>query len=281
MLLPGEHAATGVEPAKSMYERLAEVDAETGVLDASITLGCAWTDSPFTSPGAIIVSEDREFGQQRAKRLAREIWDRRESFAPDVLTLPVGEAVREAMESREAPVFLNDSGDNLTAGAPGDVPAVLKALLEADAQDAVVAAIADEAATAICFEAGEGALVDLSVGGKMDTLNGSPLEIQAEVIRVCEPELVVVRTGGVQLVLTSSRMPFLTIGAFERAQIDPKDHKIVVVKHGYLAPELKAIAGKAVMAISPGCTTLALDTLPYENIQRPVFPLDDDVELNI
>ena len=279
MLLPGEHAATGVEPAKSLYGGLADVDGEPGVLDASITIGCAWTDSPFTSPGAIVVSEDRAFGDERAKRLARKIWDWRESFAPDVLTLPVREAVREAIDSPESPVFLNDSGDNLTAGAPGDVPAVLKALLEADAQDTVVAAIEDDAATSVCFAAGAGATVDLSVGGKMDTLNGTPLKIQAEVVRVCAPRLAVVRTGGIQLVLTSGRLPFLTIRAFEQAQIDPTDHRIVVVKHGYLAPELKAIAGKAVMAISPGCTTLALETLPYKNVHRPVFPLDDGVEL--
>ena len=31
------------------------------------------------------------------------------------------------------------------------------------------------------------------------------------------------------------------------------------------------------MAISPGCTTLALEALPYERIRRPVYPLDEDV----
>jgi microcystin degradation protein MlrC len=278
MLLPGEHAATGVEPARSLYESLDGVEKEPGILDASVMIGCAWTDSPFTSVGALIVSEDETRGREVAEELARSLWDQRAYFAPDVLTLSVEEAVREAIASEEAPVFLSDSGDNLTAGAPGDVPVVLKALLEAGAEDAVVAGIADEAAAEACFEAGEGALVDLSVGGKMDTLNGTPLEIRAEVIRVCAPDLAVAKVGGVQVVLTSMRMPFLTLKAFERARIDPTRHKIVVVKHGYLAPELKDIAGKAVMAISPGCTTLALETLPYKHIRRPMYPLDDGVE---
>lgn len=38
MLLPGEHAATGVEPAKSLYGKLETVDKEDGILDASIVI---------------------------------------------------------------------------------------------------------------------------------------------------------------------------------------------------------------------------------------------------
>ena len=277
MVLPGEHAATGVEPARSLYAGLQEAEAQPDVMDASIMIGCAWTDSPFTSAAAIVVSEHSEAAGEHAKRMAREIWRRRDEFAPDVVTLSVEDVVRRAVRETRSPVFLSDSGDNVTAGAAGDVPLVLKTLLDNGAPDAVVAGIADAGAVTRCLDAGVGAGLTLTVGGKLDRVNGSPLEVTGRVVSMNPPRIAVFQVEGVRVVLTADRMPFLDLGAFEEANVNPREHEIVVVKHGYLAPELREIAGTSLMAVSPGCTTLALANLSYERIRRPVFPLDEDV----
>lgn len=277
MLLPGEHAATGVEPARSLYAGLREVEAHPEIMDASIMIGCAWTDSPFTSAAAIVVSENLKTAEEHAKRLAMEVWRRREEFEPDVVTLPVEEVVRRATRETRHPVFVSDSGDNVTAGAAGDVPLVLKSLLDHGARDAVVAGIADAPAVERCIETGVGAGLTLTVGGKLDRVNGSPLEVTGRVVSMNPPRIVVFQVDGVRVVLTADRMPFLDLRAFEEANVNPREHEIVVVKHGYLAPELREIAGTSLMAVSPGCTTLALENLAYERIRRPVFPLDEDV----
>ena len=281
MLLPGEHAATGVEPARSLYAGLQDVEAQSDVLDASLMIGCAWTDSPYTSVASIVVSENRDAAGEQAERMARRIWLRRDEFAPDVVTLPVEDVVRQAIRETRFPVFLSDSGDNVTAGAAGDVPVVLKALLDAGARDAVVAGIADAKAVARCLEGGIGAGLTLNVGGKLDRINGSPLEVTGRVVSMNPPRIAVFLVEDVRVVLTADRMPFLDLRAFAEANVDPAAHEIVVVKHGYLAPELREVAGTALMAISPGCTTLALETLPYKRIRRPVFPLDEDVEFPV
>lgn len=277
MLLPGEHAATGVEPARSLYAGLREVEAHPEIMDASIMIGCAWTDSPFTSVAAIVVSEIRKAAEEHANRLAQEIWRRRDEFEPDVVTLPVEEVVRRAVRETRHPVFISDSGDNVTAGAAGDIPLVLKTLLDNGAADAVVAGIADARAVQRCIDAGVGAGLTLAVGGKLDRVNGSPLEVTGRVASMNPPRIAVFQVDGVRVVLTADRMPFLELRAFEQANVNPREHEIVVVKHGYLAPELREIAGTALMAVSPGCTTLALENLSYERIRRPVFPLDEDV----
>ena len=131
---------------------------------------------------------------------------------------------------------------------------------------------------ALCLEAGVDARLTLNVGGKLDRVNGSPLEVAGRVISMNPPRIAVFQVDGVRVVLTADRMPFLDLRAFEEANVYPAAHEIVVVKHGYLAPELREIAGTALMAISLGCTTLALETLPYARIRRPAFPLDEDVE---
>jgi microcystin degradation protein MlrC len=35
------------------------------------------------------------------------------------------------------------------------------------------------------------------------------------------------------------------------------------------------------MALSPGCTDLRLERLPYRRIHRPIYPLDRDVEWRV
>ena len=74
------------------------------------------------------------------------------------------------------------------------------------------------------------------------------------------------------------RQAFARLRDFEQANLDPLAQQIVVVKQGYLFPELRTVARKTIMALSPGFTALQLDQLPYERIKRPIFPLDDGLE---
>jgi microcystin degradation protein MlrC len=54
--------------------------------------------------------------------------------------------------------------------------------------------------------------------------------------------------------------------------------KIVVVKLGYLFPDLYDHAPRAIMAFSPGATDLRLKELPFQHLQHPIFPLDGDFD---
>jgi microcystin degradation protein MlrC len=50
--------------------------------------------------------------------------------------------------------------------------------------------------------------------------------------------------------------------------------QVVVVKQGYLFPDLVDHAPRAIMALTPGASDLRLDRLDYRHIPRPVYPLD-------
>ena len=275
LLIPGENAATYIEPCESLYAGLEAIESKDGILDASILIACAWTDSEYTSTSVIIVGQDRAAADAEARSLAEEIWSRREEFGPEVETRSVDEAVRAAMEG-PFPAFVSDSGDNVTAGAAGDVPVALAAMVDAGAEGAICG-IQNDRAVDLCQEAGEGGSVQLTVGGKVDSLNGMPVDIEGVVSYLDAPDLAVVKVDGVKVVVTTSRMPFLELAAFDKARIDPSKEKVVVVKHGYLAPALREIMGRWEMSHSPGFTCLKLDTLPYERVCRPVYPLDADV----
>ncbi|MDA8857176.1 MlrC C-terminal domain-containing protein, partial [Flavobacteriaceae bacterium] len=52
---------------------------------------------------------------------------------------------------------------------------------------------------------------------------------------------------------------------------------ILVVKIGYLVPELYEIRGDWVMALTPGGVDQDLERLNFKRIKRPMFPFDKDM----
>ena len=67
--------------------------------------------------------------------------------------------------------------------------------------------------------------------------------------------------------------PFTEVADFAAVGLDPLDYKIVVVKLGYLFPDLLRVAPRALMALSPGASDLDLARLPFQRIERPMFPM--------
>jgi microcystin degradation protein MlrC len=85
---------------------------------------------------------------------------------------------------------------------------------------------------------------------------------------------------GVKVIVTKYRTPFHHIVDFEQIGISPGEHKIIVVKIGYLVPELKQIAAQALLALSPGAVNQNITDLNFTRIRRPQFPFDPDMEWN-
>jgi microcystin degradation protein MlrC len=253
-----------------------------GIVDASLLIGCAWTDGPYTSATVIVVAErDAQLAQRAARSLARDLWARRSEFRFGQETMGLDAAILAAMESPEHPVFLSDSGDNVTAGAAGDLPVVLGRLLARGARDALVAGLADGESVERCARAGEGAEVELSVGGKLDPGHGGPLPLRVRVVRLsADPDgrvgMATVRAAGVTVVLTADRTVFADRASILAAGVDPMRKRIVVVKQGYLFPDLIDHAPRAIMVLSPGASDLRIEELPYKRLCRPAYPLDGD-----
>jgi len=286
LLLTGEEAMTDVDPARSLYARLEEIERVPGIVDASLLIGFAWADTPYTAVSVIVVAErDQDLAHQHAVRFAREVWARRHDFGFGVEVASVDESIRRALDAPERPVFISDAGDNVTAGGGGDVPLFVERLLAVGAEDALVAGLSDAEAVRQCVEAGEGAAVRLSIGGKLDPVHGRPLEVTGLVERLSIgpgvpsrlPTTALVRVGGVRVILTMDRRPLLDRISIQAAGVDLMQQKIVVVKQGYLFPDLSDFAPRAIIAFSSGAVNFHLAELPYRNLLRPIFPIDPDV----
>jgi microcystin degradation protein MlrC len=285
MLLQGEKAMTTSEPFRSLVEEARRIEREgvpgrkAKILAATLFVGCAWTDSPDTGMSAIVtVDGSREAARAAAVHLARKVWDARREFGYGCETAELEDGVNKALAAKESTVFLTDSGDNVTASAPGDLPLVLRHLVEKKAKSAVVAGINDAPAVNRCFEAGVGKDVSLSIGCTVEKRFGPPLQAEAQVVRLIEnPRMAVVRIGDVEAILGDGPTAFTSPDQFPPCGIDPLARKIVVVKEGYLYAALAKIAPRYIMLLTPGAGDMRIESLTYTRRRKPLFPLDPDV----
>ncbi|MCY3779909.1 MAG: M81 family metallopeptidase [Chloroflexi bacterium] len=279
--LPGEKTSTEWEPGKSIYEAIpAEIDGEA-VMDATIQVGYVWADEPRMTACVIALGQDKSATAAAAHRLAERYWQHRADFRFGVEALSVDDCLQRAMADPVKPVVISDSGDNITAGGAGDVTAFLERALQHQPADLVYASITDAAAVKRCHDAGAGATLDLAIGGKLDRQNSRPLAISGTVETI-KPDArnpqVVLNSNGIRVILTARRASFQRRQQFLDLNISPEAHQIIVIKIGYLVPELKAMAKRNILALSPGAVNQDLLALNYRRISRPCYPFDADME---
>jgi microcystin degradation protein MlrC len=288
MILQGEKAMTTAEPFRSLVEeaRRAEREGVPGhdapILAATLFVGCAWTDSLDTGMSVMVTADgSRAAARAAAVHLARRIWEARHQFGFGCETAELEEGVSRALAAKETTVFLTDSGDNVTASTPGDLPIVLRHLVERKVKSAVVAGLNDKAATEKCFAAGEGRKLRLSIGATIEKRFGPPLEAEVEVVRLIpNPRRVVGRIGDVEVILADGPTAFTDARQFEPCGLDPLSRKLVVVKEGYLFPGLTRIAPRYIMLLTPGAGDMRLERLVYARRRKPAFPFEPDTQFD-
>jgi len=191
------------------------------------------------------------------------------------------EIIERAQKLETRPVVISDSGDNPTGGGTGDRADALAELLRLKVSDVVVAGIADRPATEACYKAGAGKELPLKVGGTLDPGRSNPVDVSAKVVFLARTDVpadrqAVVQVEGVTLVLTARRRPFHRIEDFTSLGLDPKRFKVVVVKAGYLVPEIEAIANPNLMALTDGSVNQDIENLPSRH-RVPTYPWVKDL----
>jgi microcystin degradation protein MlrC len=180
-------------------------------------------------------------------------------------------------------------GDNPTAGGAGDVSWTLTEILKRpefkspNGPSLIYASIPGPELVKNAIKAGIGKNVDGFAGAKVDNRYAPPVHIKGTVESIAygdkdaEVESVI-RVGSVHIIVTQKRKPYHREVDFTRLGLDPRKTDIVVVKIGYLQPELYAMRAAWIMALTPGGVDQNLERLNYKRIQRPMFPLDKNMK---
>ena len=180
-------------------------------------------------------------------------------------------------------------GDNPTAGGAGDVTWTITEILErpefklADGPSLIYASIPGPEFIEKAIEAGVGGKVDAYAGAAVDNRFAPPIRLSGTVEAIehgdkhAETE-VVVKVGSAYVIVTKKRKPYHYEKDFTRLGLNPRETDIVVVKIGYLVPELYNMRADWIMAQTPGGVDQDLERLGYKRINRPMFPLDKDMK---
>ena len=106
---------------------------------------------------------------------------RRENFRPSFPS--PAEGVAQALAAAHGPVVVNEYADNPGGGTPGDGTHLLRAVLDAQPAPGTCcfASINDASVVDQARQAGVGATISVSLGGKQGRFQGEPLRVNAYV----------------------------------------------------------------------------------------------------
>jgi len=298
MLLPAENSQSYRGPLFEIMKGVQKARGSQGIVSTSIFIMQPWLDVEDAGFSSLVVADgDATLAQKEADRLARLVWAKRKEF--DFKLVSLSEAIKRAGEVEDGPVILADSADGTGSGSPGDSNAVLKGLIEAGFKGKAAIPLVDPEAVGTAFKAGVGSRVELEVGGKIDRAHHKPFKVKGYVKLISDGKFiyegpvykgapadmgraVLLVVGDIHIVLMEKAVFSQDQSVFKSVGIDPKDFKVVVVKspNGFRA-SYEPIAKEIMVVEAPGVSSGNLRSVPYKNVRRPIYPLDEGLEWRI
>jgi len=293
ILLPGEQTSTRVEPGKSLYSKVSYIADKEGVIDAAIWIGYAWGDAPRNHAVVMAVGDNKKNVTEGAEELAKHFWDVRDEFDFVAPTTTLKKSLIKAFEylnnrNTEKPFIISDMGDNPTAGGAGDVTWTLNKLLNIpefkneNGPELIYASIPGPDLINNAIKSKIGDYIEGYIGAIVDDRYSPPIKIRGKLISIKSGDInaeveAVIQVGSIKIIVTKKRKPYHYLSDFTDLALEPSKTDILVVKIGYLVPELYDIRGDWIMALTPGGVDQDLYRLGYKNIKRPMYPLDKDM----
>ena len=287
ILLPGEKTSTRIEPGKSLYAQIPTLLEGDKVIDAAIWMSYPWADEPRNHGVVMTYGDDEAAVARAAETLAKNFWEVREQFEFVAPTTYLDDAINQAIKSDTKPFIISDMGDNPTAGGAGDVTWTLHEIFKrpefksSNSKSLIYASIPGPELVSKALEVGVGGKIDALAGAEVDNRFAPPVRIEGEITAINESENnteVVVKSGNIYTIVTEKRNAYHYKKNFTDLGLDPENIDILVVKLGYLTPEIYDLRADWLMALTPGGVDQDLLRLPYKRINRPMYPLDPDMD---
>lgn len=296
-LVAGEQSETSVEPMKSLINHLREEEKNNSDIFAlSYLMGFPWADTKDNGVTALVVAKnDKKLADNKAMELAKIFWQRKDDFCFYNETRMPEDALVNALDSVNNdiyPVVISDSGDNPTAGSSSDVTNFLKLILSNDEitklnPPLIYQSFYDKEVVDLFIEKEIGTTLDIKLGAKYDTVKSSSVEAPAKLISKVKSfkdaentNLLLLNINGVDVIVSDKHIGCYDPNIIRALGVEVEKRKMIVVKLGYLEPEIRSIAKRSLMALTTGSSD-ELFRLPYKVLQRPIYPLDKGFEPNL
>ncbi len=272
-------------PLRGIVDRMKEMEGQDGVLAISFGHGFPWGDVADVGAKTLVVTDnDPSKAARIAESFGHEIYVAREEMRGDYLT--IDEALDRAIAVQNGPVVLADVSDNAGGGAPGDSTFILRRILERGIEDVSSCLYWDPIAVRMCREAGEGATLELRIGGKIGKVSGDPLDLTVKIRRIASDitqrfgptplsigDAVWVSSGSIDIVLNTVRTQTFHPECMTGLGLDPSQKKIIVVKSSnHFRAGFEPIASEILYVSAPGALRPRFENLPFTKLKKPYWP---------
>ena len=286
-LIPLQAQSTMMEPNSGIYVALAKLESPGSAL--SYTPGFPAADFPECGPVVFAYAEDGD----RANEAARELW-RMVNEAESDYECPVydpDEAVKKAMSIAAGalrPVVIADTQDNPGAGGDSNTTGMLRALVANRAEHAALGLIDDRKAAQAAHASGEGAEIEIDLGGQSRIPGDAPFHGRFTVECLSDGKFtctgpfyrgvtmnigpcVCLRIGGVRVVVASGKPQLADQEMYRFVGIEPTHEKILVNKSSvHFRADFAPIAETILVAKAPGPMLADLAEFPWKRLPRGI-----------
>ncbi len=288
-LIPLTAGCTLHDPAKGLYENLARIEAETGTL-MSFACGFAPADVPDCGPSILAYGPSDDEAAAAADRLLALVCSQEAAFEVEVWSPQeaVAHAIAHAGEGpgeNSGPIVLVDTQDNPGAGAEGDGVALLAELVAQGAEGAAMAIVIDAAAAAVAHRAGEGAEIEIALGGtsgfpgqeayrnrfRVEALGDGRFTGTGPFYRGARMDLgpmALLAIGGSRVVVATNKLQAADQAIFRHLGVEPAAQRILVLKSSaHFRADFGALAREILIVSAPGPNPIDHLELPFRHLR--------------
>lgn len=286
---------TDIGPMIERMEAATTYEQQADVFAVSINAGFASADISEVGP-TVLVTGQGNFAAHTAfaETIADDIWNRRHEVLNDYLSVDEAAAIAATYEPTDGPLIIGDYADNPGAGGYGDSTELLRAMLDAGVGNACFGPMVDGEVVQQLHSVAVGERVQILLGGKTDArFGGGPLGLEVELVSLSDGHFtgdgpmihglkgsfgptVVIRIGSIEILVVTIARQILDLQQFKTFGIDPQSKSVVALKSmQHFRSAFEPISGKIIVCDSGALCTPHYERLPYRNVPRPIFPLDE------
>jgi len=295
---PPTGTGTANEPMRSLESIALDLEKRFPEFwSVNVIAGFSYSDTADTGISFTVNTPgDRRDAEAALDQLCQRAWDLREQG--NVIDPPASEVIQWAIE-HPLPglnVFAEPS-DNIGAGAIGNGTGLLREFLALGVHNAALA-MTDPHAVRMLESLTPGDRMTLAFGGQGNRFDQGPVTLLVELVSRSNGNFTiqdkrshlasasgdhfsmgpcaVVRHAGITILLTSRPTPPMDLAQWTSQGIDPSTFSYLGVKAAVAHRcAYEPIAVRMFSVETPGPCTSRLQSLPYQRITHPIFPLDE------
>jgi microcystin degradation protein MlrC len=258
-----------IDPCKTVYEDIGRSEDVT----LSFTPGFPMADFPECGMAVFGYGSDARSTIRSVDRLHGLVADAEKDFVLELHSAEDAVACAKSRGEPGRPAVLADTQDNPGAGGNGDTTGLLKSLIGQQAQDAVLGLLIDGVAAKKAHEAGQGATLPFSLGGKSNIPGDTPCEGEFTVERLGDGkftctgpmfkgfrmqlgDMALLRSKaapGVRVAIASRKCQAGDQDMFRHLGVEPRRSRILALKSSvHFRADFEPIAKEVLVVKSPG-----------------------------